>query len=73
MFVVCPHCNGTIEIIEMNCRIFRHGVIKATGKQIDPHASKSVCDDLFEKGLIDGCGKPFVITLSGGVEICDYI
>jgi hypothetical protein len=57
----------------MNCRIFRHGVIKATGKQIDPHASKSVCDDLFEKGLIDGCGKPFVITLSGGVEICDYI
>ena len=73
MFVVCPHCNGTIEIIEMNCRIFRHGVIKATGKQIDPHAIKSVCDDLFEKGLIDGCGKPFVITLCGGVEICDYM
>ena len=73
MFVECPHCTGVVEIIEMNCRIFRHGILKATGEQIDPHASKSVCDDLFARGLIAGCGKPFRITLEGLVEPCDYI
>ena len=37
MLVCCPHCDTTIEIIELNCRIFRCGVLKSTGQQIDPH------------------------------------
>jgi hypothetical protein len=39
-FVKCPHCDGTIEILEINCAIFRHGVLKQTGLQLHPHASK---------------------------------
>lgn len=73
MFVDCPHCKGTVEVIDLNCRIFRHGILKATGQQIDPHACKPVCDDLFLKGLIYGCGKPFRVSDDGVAEVCEYI
>jgi hypothetical protein len=61
MFVECPHCSQTIEIIQLNCRIFRCGVYKTSFKQIDPHLSKSECTRLFDEKLIFGCGKPFRI------------
>jgi hypothetical protein len=71
----CPHCKEYIIIERINCAIFRHGTLK-NGKQIDPHAPKKYCDDLFKKNLIYGCGKPFRITLVNDkfeTEICDYI
>ena len=68
----CPHCGGMIIITEMNCKIFRHGVYKKTGKQIPPHASKLDCDTWVEKGDIWGCGKPFKIENEKAV-VCDYI
>ena len=74
--IECPHCGGIIEIIQMNCGIFRHGVLKANNQQINPHASKEICDELFTKELIYGCGKPFRIVCENGtfmVVICDYI
>lgn len=76
--IECPHCKQTIEIIEINCGIFRHGAYKETGKQIDPHMSKEDCDALVIKGLIYGCGRPFRIVGSSDnsniiIEICDYI
>jgi DNA-directed RNA polymerase subunit RPC12/RpoP len=71
MFVSCPHCNITIEIIELNCRIFRCGILKSTGQQIDPHLAKEHCDRLFEKGEIHGCGKPFKVdTQPDGSLVC---
>ena len=72
----CPHCNEFIIIEKLNCGIFRHGVIKTTGRQIDPHASKEICDNLFKNNVIYGCGKPFRIIQNGEkfeIEICDYI
>jgi hypothetical protein len=72
MEVSCPHCNGMILILELNCCIFRHGVMKQTDTQIDPHLNKTECDRLVEQGLIYGCGKPFRIV-NGIVEVCDYI
>ncbi len=33
--VLCPHCMEYIEILELNCKIFRHGVFKDSGKQIN--------------------------------------
>ncbi len=75
--ISCPHCGEFIIIEEMNCGIFRHGVLKKSGKQINPHASKRVCDNYFKKKLIIGCGKPFrIIKNEEGdvtIEICDYI
>ena len=59
--VQCPHCYTWIQIDEINCAIFRHGQYKETGVQIPPHLEKKACDELIEKGLIYGCGKPFKV------------
>lgn len=72
MIIVCPHCGGSVEVLEINCKIFRHGIIKKNGKQMNPHLPKNECDDLFEKDLIWGCGKPFKYD-GNKVEICEYI
>lgn len=75
-FIQCPHCEQSIEIIKINCRIFRCGIIKQTFNQIDPHLPKDQCDKLHAEGVIYGCGKPFQIVQTGEewrAIICDYI
>ena len=74
----CPHCHDfiVVRLSELNCKIFRHGVYKATLQQIDPHMPKSQCDALFENELIFGCGKPFQIVIERDiffVDTCEYI
>jgi hypothetical protein len=74
--VICPHCKESIIIEEINCAIFRHAVLKINNQQINPHSSKDICDDLIDKKLIYGCGKPFqLIKKDNKYEaiICDYI
>jgi ribosomal protein L32 len=75
--VKCPNCGELVLIEEINCAIFRHGVLKKTGEQINPHSSKEECDKYFNRGLIYGCGKPFNIVFVSQcdilVEVCDYI
>jgi len=77
LIITCPHCQTPIAVDALNCCIFRHGVLKTNGKQIDPHASKELCDFYVEKGMIYGCGKPFQIIQNADGEyaavICDYI
>jgi len=73
--LVCPHCKKFIIIEQLNCGIFRHGVLK-DGTQIEPHAPKHICDHYIEQKLIYGCGKPFRIIFKDGkfeIDICDYI
>lgn len=78
-YIACPHCDMLMELPhqEINCAIYRHGVLKATGQQMDPHAPKALCDHLARNGLIYGCGKPFrvVKNRTGGltVERCGYV
>lgn len=71
----CPHCECCvlIPVKQTNCRIFRHGAIKATGAQINPHLPKAECDRLFSENLIIGCGKPFQLDVSNVAVPCDYI
>ena len=72
----CPHCKQLFEIVELNCRIFRCGILKENYTQIPPHSTKDVCDDLKARDLIFGCGKPFRIEKNGDTYIsiiCDYI
>lgn len=78
-FIECPHCKQSIEILEINCKIFRCGVYKDSYKQIDPHMSKNDCERL-AKGSIYGCGKPFILVVvqdgsanSWTATECDYI
>ena len=75
IIVTCPHCNELAQIYknEMNCRIFRHGVYKATNESVDPHLDRQSCERLFNSGLIYGCCKPFRLNELNIAEICDYI
>jgi len=75
----CPHCSHNIIVYknELHCKIFRHGVFKRTGEQINPHLSKQMCERLLAMDLIYGCGKPFQVDLDFSnniyASICDYI
>jgi len=74
----CPHCDQTIEVPkkQLNCKIFRCGVLISNGKPIGPHTKKPECDRLKERNLIYGCGKPFKFITKNGInsiEICGYI
>jgi hypothetical protein len=61
LLLVCPYpdCNIGIEIVEINCAIFRCGVYKYNGAQIEPHLPKDDCDRLKTDDKIWGCGRPF--------------
>lgn len=78
IIVDCPHCKSPVEIVQLNCRIFRHGILRSNGTQIGPHSSKELCDFYVANDKIYGCGKPFKIE--NGINnnefvavICDYI
>ncbi len=64
LIISCPYCNQSIEVVELNCRIFRCGIMKSNFTQIHPHLPKSECDRLFNEQLIYGCGKPFKLVKS---------
>jgi len=70
MEIDCPHCKQKIWIEELNCGIFRCGILK-TGEQVPPHATKKECEDYIKKGMY-GCGKPFQI-IESKVMKCEYI
>jgi hypothetical protein len=75
--VQCPYCGDFIFIDQLNCQIFRHGVFISNGEQINPHASKEVCDSFIQRKLIHGCSKPFkLVKMNDGTfvaEKCNYI
>ena len=76
----CPHCDDKIIVAknELNCRIFRHGILRSNGQQINPHSPKELCDFYVANERIYGCGKPFKVvedelTKEFKTVICDYI
>ena len=66
----CLHCGISIEVVEVNCSIFRCGIYKHNFQQIHPHLPKEECDLIVDK--IYGCGKPFKYV-NQRLEKCDYI
>lgn len=76
IIIICPHCKDNIIIEKLNCGIFRHGIIKSSGKQMNPHLDKNGCEILIKNNLIYGCGKPFQVIKNNEIieiKICDYI
>jgi hypothetical protein len=76
LVVNCPHCSDPIIIEELNCCIFRHGILKETSVQIDPHSSEELCNYYVSQKKIYGCGKPFqIINVNGEYSVikCGYI
>ena len=73
--IECPHCKEYIIIEQLNCGIFRHGILKSNLKQIDPHSSEELCQFYINTNKIYGCGKPFKVKLIDGemiVEECGF-
>lgn len=70
----CPWCGGTIQVEkeQINCKIFRHGVLKSNGQQINQHLPEDKCIELTTFNKIWGCGKPFIFDGSVVVR-CGYI
>jgi hypothetical protein len=74
----CPHCLEDIIVFknELNCRIFRHAILKSNFTQVNPHASFEECQNLISNNLIFGCGKPFEIINSKENKLiaveCEY-
>ena len=75
IIVNCPNCNNPDLIEQLNCRIFRHGILKSNNTQINPHASKEECEYYINNDLIHGCGKPFRVLENNDFKtvICEYI
>lgn len=74
--LICPNCKEYFIMEKLNCGIFRHGVLKHNGVQIDPHSPKELCDFYVRENKIYGCGKPFRVNLVNNnfdLEKCDYI
>lgn len=75
----CPNCDGTIivQINEVNCLIFRHGVYSQghkIGQPINPHETKENIDKMVDEKLIDGCGKPIQMNQNHTkVYSCSYV
>ena len=72
MLIQCPHCDQYIEIIALNCAIFRCGIYKQNYEQIPPHLPELQCRQLIDNNLIYGCGRPFKIC-NGIAIICEHI
>ena len=70
LLFVCPTCNIMIEITALNCGIFRCGMYKDDGLQINPHMSKEECNKI--KDDIYGCGNPFQI-INNKILKCAWI
>lgn len=49
--VKCPCCDGPVEVLEINCRIFNHS-------KLGPHSSKSMCD-AYRLANPESCAMPF--------------
>lgn len=77
LLLSCPHCQQLIEIVAINCAIFRCGMYKATGEQLPPHLSRPDCDRVVAENLIYGCGRPFRVIQGEDqtwmAVVCDYI
>jgi hypothetical protein len=76
IYVICPHCQGGVEVEQVNCAIFRHGVFRSNGMQIPPHSSQESCETWSWNNELFGCGKPFKIIKDEQNEwkaiVCEY-
>lgn len=76
IYIQCPHCEGMVEILQINCGIFRHGIYKNMQTQLNPHAPENICREASKKEKIYGCGKPFKLEFREKEYIaikCEYI
>ena len=65
LWIICPHCNTQLDFNPIACGTAIHGyLINEKYKQVDPHASREVCEKYIHANAIAGCGKRILITKS---------
>ena len=71
---------STVQFKNPTTGEFESGIIHSVhqGKQLPPHSSQILCDQLFDDGLIWGCGKPFQLQRGDDGRVkyatkCGYI
>ena len=74
----CPYeeCGGTVLVSpsQVMCGVFRHAVMKTTGRPIDPHCSRERCEVFVREGKVFGCAQPFrVLKRKSGNEVLYFI
>lgn len=83
LLLSCPTCNIMVEVTALNCGVFRCGIYKDNGQQVNPHMSQEEYYKLFkiiqdEKGeeniisTIYGCGLPMMYH-NGKLIKCGWI
>ena len=77
IIINCPNCDDDILIYinEINCSIFRHGVIKQTFQQIPLHTFKEQCEDYITCDSVYGCARPFKLLYNDNTYVavkCEY-
>ena len=72
MFTLCPRCFCSLELVEINCGVFRCGIFKRSFESISPHATKGEILEWLSKDMIYGCGTPLELV-DGKLVVCDYI
>ena len=70
-YFMCPHCVLLIAVHkkDIQCTRFCHGNLKSNKEHISPYTTKDESEKLFKKGLIYGCGKPFIFDGKKVVKI----
>jgi hypothetical protein len=71
MFTHCPKCFSALELVEINCGVFRCGIFKKSFESISPHATKGDIMEWLSQDLIYGCGTPLEL-IDGRLTICEY-
>ena len=73
----CPWCKMmiSVDLRQLNCKIFRCGIYKDSLRQINPHMPKDECDELVQSQRIYGCSRPFKYIAEDPPKVikCDYI
>lgn len=57
----CPHCSIDIEIVKLNCGIFRCGIFQLKNgnfRQLPKHAKQGVIQKIKNHFVVYGCGNP---------------
>jgi hypothetical protein len=78
LYFACPHCGGGVVVLEseVNCRIFRHGVMRDGSGGVPPHAPREQCDAMVAGDAVYGCARPFELIPVGRefvVRACEYV
>ena len=69
--MTCPHCTMVSICLktELNCKIFRCGIFKASFGQIGQHLTEEHARALKNADLIYGCSCQYMVDLNKGFVI----